>query len=189
MIYHIKLRNDYLQPDLIVYNAAVHACGDSGEWAAALGLLAELRQQMKAQLAVQAEEHTRIYEENRKKWKQSVLLIEKYRYAQLHRRECRLLRQYLAKLPYECRGLYFKFIDEKKVNLLNNLFFGQCHLSLAFLSISAEFVPPNPNELDKNTSIFLFKVFLTIFNFPESSSGFSRLILGAMNEFSIIINE
>lgn len=51
---------------------------------------------------------------NRKLWKQSVLTIERNRYQQLHRRECRLLRQYLAKLPYECRGLYFKFIDVKK---------------------------------------------------------------------------
>ena len=51
---------------------------------------------------------------NRKKWKQSVLIIEKHRYAQLHRRECKLLRKYLARLPYECRGLYFKFVDVKK---------------------------------------------------------------------------
>ena len=25
-----------------------------------------------------------------------------------------MLRRYLARLPYECRGLYFKFIDVKK---------------------------------------------------------------------------
>ena len=25
-----------------------------------------------------------------------------------------MLRRYLAKLPYRCRGLYFKFIDVKK---------------------------------------------------------------------------
>ena len=51
---------------------------------------------------------------NRKLWKQAVLTIERHRYAQLHRRECRLLRRYLARLPYECRGLYFKFVDIKK---------------------------------------------------------------------------
>lgn len=59
---------------------------------------------------------------NRKLWKQAVLTIEKHRYAQLHRRECRLLRKYLARLPYECRALYFKFIDIKKNThyLVNN---------------------------------------------------------------------
>ena len=58
----------------------------------------------------------------KQKWKASVLVIERERYRQLHRRECRLLRKYLAKLPYECRGLYFKFIDIKKRthNLVNN---------------------------------------------------------------------
>jgi len=51
---------------------------------------------------------------NRKRWKQSILIIEKHRYQQLHRRECRLLRKYLARLPFECRVLYFKFVDVKK---------------------------------------------------------------------------
>ena len=51
---------------------------------------------------------------NKQKWRASVIIIERERYKQLHRRECRLLRKYLAKLPYECRGLYFKFIDIKK---------------------------------------------------------------------------
>jgi hypothetical protein len=50
----------------------------------------------------------------KKRKKEAVLLIEKERYLQLHRRECRLLRKYLAKLPYRCRGLYFKFVDVKK---------------------------------------------------------------------------
>lgn len=59
-------------------------------------------------------EQRKRYLMNRKLWKQSVLKIEKARYEQLHRRECRELRRYLAKLPYECRGLYFKFIDVKK---------------------------------------------------------------------------
>ena len=52
--------------------------------------------------------------------------------------------------------------------------------------IKVEFVPPNPKELDKNTSIFLFVVLAMIFNFDESSSGVSKLIFGAMNDCSII---
>ena len=59
----------------------------------------------------------------RKRWKESVLIIERNRYAQLHRRECRMLRKYLARLPFECRVLYFKFIDVKKsTNHLVNSF-------------------------------------------------------------------
>jgi len=50
----------------------------------------------------------------KKRKKEAALIIEKYRYLQLHRRECRLLRKYLAKLPYKCRGLYFKFVDVKR---------------------------------------------------------------------------
>lgn len=50
----------------------------------------------------------------KKRRKEAVLTIEKHRYAQLHRRECKLLRKYLLKLPYRCRGLYFKFIDVKR---------------------------------------------------------------------------
>lgn len=54
-----------------------------------------------------------------------VLKIEMARYRQLHRRECRMLRQYLKRLPYECRGLYFKFVDIKKnTHLLVNDFVG-----------------------------------------------------------------
>ncbi len=57
--------------------------------------------------------------------KQCVLKIEKARYRQLHRRECRQLRKYLARLPYECRGLYFKFVDVKKnTHMLVNDFVG-----------------------------------------------------------------
>ena len=34
-----------------------------------------------------------------------------------------MLRKYLARLPYECRGLYFKFVDVKKsTNHLVNSF-------------------------------------------------------------------
>lgn len=41
-------------------------------------------------------------------------MIERARYRQLHRRELKLLRSYLLRLPYECRGVYFKFIDVKR---------------------------------------------------------------------------
>ena len=74
---------------------------------------------------------------NRKKWKASVLLIERARYAQLHRRECRLLRKYLATLPYECRGLYFKFIDVKKRTH---------HLVDSFVSYMAAFHNVGPQQ-------------------------------------------
>jgi hypothetical protein len=46
--------------------------------------------------------------------KAAALKIEAARYRQLHRRECKMLRKYLARLPYECRGLYFKFVLLKK---------------------------------------------------------------------------
>lgn len=63
--------------------------------------------------------------ELKKRKKQAVLLIEKERYKQLHRRECRLLRKYLARLPVECRALYFKFVDLKKnSHMLANDFVG-----------------------------------------------------------------
>ena len=63
--------------------------------------------------------------EQKKKRKQAVLFIEVQRYKQLHRRECRLLRTYLARLPVECRALYFKFVDLKKnSHMLVNDFVG-----------------------------------------------------------------
>lgn len=63
--------------------------------------------------------------EMKKVKKAMALKIEAARYRQLHRRECRELRKYLAKLPYECRGLYFKFILLKKQShLLVNDFVG-----------------------------------------------------------------
>lgn len=46
--------------------------------------------------------------------KQAALVIEAARYRQLHRRELRELRRFLAKLPYECRRVYFKFMEVKK---------------------------------------------------------------------------
>ena len=49
-----------------------------------------------------------------KKRKESVKIIENARYRQLHLRELATLRKYLAKLPYECRGVYFKFMDIKR---------------------------------------------------------------------------
>jgi hypothetical protein len=50
----------------------------------------------------------------KKKRKESVLIIENARYRQLHRRELKMLRGYLKRLPYECRGVYFKFMEVKK---------------------------------------------------------------------------
>ena len=49
-----------------------------------------------------------------KKRKEAVIIIENARYKQLHLRELRVLRSYLLRLPYECRGVYFKFIEVKK---------------------------------------------------------------------------
>jgi len=46
--------------------------------------------------------------------------------------------------------------------------------------------PPNPKEFERNISIFFGKVFVTIFSLAENSSGSSKLILGAINEFCII---
>lgn len=63
--------------------------------------------------------------EMKKVKKAAALKIEKARYRQLHRRECRLLRKYLARLPYECRGLYFKFVGLKREShMLVNDFVG-----------------------------------------------------------------
>lgn len=50
----------------------------------------------------------------KKKRKEAVLIIENARYYQLHRRELKLLRTYLGKLPYQCRTVYFKFVDVKR---------------------------------------------------------------------------
>jgi hypothetical protein len=55
--------------------------------------------------------------------------------------------------------------------------------------IRVEFVPPKPKELDRNTSIFFSVAFVTIFNLAESSSGVSKLIFGATNEFCIMSKE
>ena len=52
--------------------------------------------------------------------------------------------------------------------------------------ISDELVPPNPKELDKNTTISFSIATFAIFNLAESSSGFSKFILGATKEFCII---
>lgn len=61
----------------------------------------------------------------KKKRKEAVLLIENYRYWQLHKRELRLLRGYLKKLPYECRRVYFKFVEVKRSsNALMNSYMG-----------------------------------------------------------------
>ena len=49
-----------------------------------------------------------------KERKKAVKIIENVRYRQLHLRELKILRMYLKRLPYECRGVYFKFMDVKK---------------------------------------------------------------------------
>ena len=46
--------------------------------------------------------------------KEAVKVIERERYKQLHRRELRELRIFLRTLPYDCRRVYFKFIEVKK---------------------------------------------------------------------------
>ena len=58
-----------------------------------------------------------------KKRKEAVLIIENGRYKQLHRRELKMLRKYLKRLPYECRGVYFKFMEVKRSSneLQNNM--------------------------------------------------------------------
>ena len=77
--------------------------------------------------------------------KAAVLKIEKARYAQLHRRECRLLRKYLAMLPCECRGLYFKFVDVKKrTHMLVNDFVGymqEAHRIQVVDSVELKYLP------------------------------------------------
>ena len=49
-----------------------------------------------------------------KKMKEAVRTIERIRYRILHLRELRLVRQLLKRLPYECRGVYFKFMEVKR---------------------------------------------------------------------------
>src|SRR5690606_22311827 len=63
------------------------------------------------------------------------------------------------------------------------------HDSVHFFTISEEFVPPNPKELERKQSKEWDSLSGTIHIFPECSSGFSKLILGAMNPFSIMIME
>lgn len=49
-----------------------------------------------------------------RKRKDAVVTIENARYRQLHLRELRELRRYLLKLPYDCRRVYFKFMEIKR---------------------------------------------------------------------------
>src|SRR5690606_18605211 len=58
--------------------------------------------------------------------------------------------------------------------------------SLNFLTTNAELVPPNPKELDKYISNSCFIVRETKFNSLMSSSGSSKLMLGARNPCSVI---
>ena len=52
-----------------------------------------------------------------------------------------------------------------------------------FLTISVLLVPPKPKEFDKKVLILASRVFFTMFNLAECSSGFSKLILGAIKLF------
>ena len=58
-----------------------------------------------------------------------------------------------------------------------------------FRMIKVELVPPKPNELDKKVSNCVSTRSVGIFNLAESSSGFSKLTLGAIKPFFIIIIE
>ena len=62
-------------------------------------------------------------------------------------------------------------------------------LCVAVAGLGVELVPPKPKEFDKNTSIFFPVAVFTIFNFAESSSGVSKLILGAKKLLCIISSE
>jgi hypothetical protein len=52
-----------------------------------------------------------------------------------------------------------------------------------------ELVPPNPKELDRKILIFFEIVSQIILSLAEASSGVSKLILGAINEWCIISME
>ena len=47
--------------------------------------------------------------------------------------------------------------------------------------INVEFVPPKPNELDRNILNCFSRVVVTKFSFALSSSGVCKLIFGAIN--------
>lgn len=49
-----------------------------------------------------------------------------------------------------------------------------------------EFVPPNPNEFDRKVSNLNGTHLFVMFSFAEASSGFSKLMVGATNEFFIM---
>lgn len=55
-----------------------------------------------------------------------------------------------------------------------------------FFTIRVELVPPNPKEFDKNVSNVFSTLSAGILSFAESSSGFSKFMLGAINPFFII---
>lgn len=58
-----------------------------------------------------------------------------------------------------------------------------------FFIIIVEFVPPNPNEFDRNILKCVSFVSGIIFRHEVSSSGFSKLIFPAMKSFFIISME
>ena len=61
--------------------------------------------------------------------------------------------------------------------------------SQIFLRIRVELVPPKPNELERKQLIFCSLVSGIMLILAESSSGFSKLILGAKKLFCIISSE
>src|ERR1700749_5086456 len=52
-----------------------------------------------------------------------------------------------------------------------------------------ELVPPNPKEFDRKVSISFMTVLVAMLSLAEYSSGFSKLMFGAINEFCIISME
>lgn len=96
------------------------------------------------------------------------------------------------------------FINSSKVKSFSNvknLFISFCLVLTAmkieimyyetpiFFTINVEFVPPKPKELDRKVSKCLDTRFAGIFNRAESSSGFSKLMWGAIKPFFIISME
>jgi hypothetical protein len=52
--------------------------------------------------------------------------------------------------------------------------------------MSDELVPPKPKEFERNVSNSKLTILLLILSFSDASSGFSKFIVGAINEFCII---
>jgi len=61
-----------------------------------------------------------------------------------------------------------------------------CSKPYAPLTMSVLFVPPKPKALERNMLKGFSMVWETMLSFAENSSGFSKLILGAMKPFCIM---